>query len=71
MGTLRIRIPILGEYTVGISTDVSHVDILLFVMLDVLMLLRKVLCIDSDKLISKHDDWSLLLTRKHGHLYVE
>jgi len=71
LGTIPVRIPTPDGSFLGLDMDVVEANIPMLVGLDVLD--REKLVADNvqNKLVAKHRGWSLPITRKLGHMYVE
>ena len=71
LGSIPVRIPTPDGKFISIEMDVVQADVPMLIGLEVLDRERLIPDNVANKLRSLEDGWSLPITRKYGHLYVE
>ena len=71
LGKAEFRLPLPGNKYLPLFIDVVDADVPLLVGLDVLDSEQLIPDNCTNLLISKEEGWSLPITRKHGHMFVE
>ena len=71
IGSIPIGIPISGGRFVPHIIDVGHADIPLLIGLDFMKKEKLKLDVVDDLLEHKHEGWSILMTYKFGHIFIE
>lgn len=71
LGKMKVRIPIKEDYFVDIEASVVDVDVPLLIGLDVLGRLKVILDFNEFTMSSTTENWTIPLSRKMGHAYIE
>lgn len=71
LGTLCVRLPVREDVVVPIKDSVVPIDVPLLIRLDVLHGLKLIIEFDNEEMYDPRNDWSITVTFKLGHLYLE